>query len=191
VHAQSWTVARPLARTRPAGAMALATLLFAALTAVGAALSFPLPFSPVPVTLQTLAAVLAGAVLGPVWGPVSQILYVGAGIAGMPVFAGGAAGPGVLAGPTGGYLAGFVIGAWVAGLLTRSGASWIRLALGLLAAHLAIFACGLSQLMIFTGHSARVAVELGFLPFVPGLAVKILAGTGLLRSRRVTGWFRP
>lgn len=191
MHAQSWLVSRPLARTRPAGVMALGSLLFAVLTAVGAAAGFPLPFSPVPVTFQTLAVVLAGAVLGPVWGPVSQLLYIGAGVAGMPVFANGAAGAGVLMGPTGGYLVGFVIGAWVAGLLTRPGGPWLRLALGLLVAHLAVFACGLSQLMLFTGHSARAAVELGFLPFLPGLAAKLIAGTGLLRSRRLTGWCRP
>jgi biotin transport system substrate-specific component len=169
--------------------MALGSLLFALMTAAGAATSFPLPFSPVPVTLQTLAVVLAGAVLGPVWGPISQILYIGTGVSGIPVFAEGLSGPGVLAGPTGGYLVGFVISAWVAGLLTRPGASWPRLLIGLTAAHTAVFACGVSHLMLFTGGSSILALELGFVPFLPGLAVKTLAGIGLLRSRK-PGWFR-
>jgi len=165
-------------------------MLFACLTAAGAAVAFPLPFTPVPVTLQTLAVVLAGAMLGPVWGPVSQLLYVGAGVSGLPVLAGGAAGPGVLLGPTGGYLTGFVAGAWIAGLLLRPGAGWARLAMGLTAAHAVIFACGVSRLLAFTGLSVPVALELGLVPFLPGLAVKVLAGAALLRSRRVSGWFR-
>lgn len=188
--ALSWILDRPLTQTRSTGTMALGTVLFAVLTGVGALVSFPLAFSPVPVTLQTLAVVLAGAVLGPVWGPASQLLYIGAGISGLPVFAGGVAGPGVLAGPTGGYLVGFVVGAWIAGLTTRPGASVMRLFLGLLAAHAAIFVCGLSQLMIFVGASPRSAVELGLLPFLPGLAVKMGAAIGLLRPRKLTGWFR-
>ncbi len=92
--ANTWLLDRTLARTRSTGVMALGALLFAVLTAVGAAVSFPLPFSPVPVTLQTLAVVLAGAMLGPIWGVISQIAYVGAGISGLPVFANGTAGIG-------------------------------------------------------------------------------------------------
>lgn len=180
-----------LAAPRSTWALFLGAVLFAALTGVGAAASVPLWFSPVPVTLQTLFVVLAGALLGPVWGPVSQVLYVGAGVLGLPVFAQGAAGPGVLAGPTGGYLVGFVAGAWVAGLLTRPGASWFRLLIGFAAAHAAVFVCGLSHLMLFTGQSPALAVRLGLLPFLPGLAVKLAAAVGLVRSRRLTGWFRP
>ena len=84
---------QPLALSRSHGTLALGSLLFAALTALGAVVAFPLPFSPVPITLQTLFVILAGAMLGPVYGPVSQLMYVMAGVAGMPVFAGGAAGP--------------------------------------------------------------------------------------------------
>ena len=188
--AATWTQDRSFARTRPGLVMALGSVLFAVLTAVGAVVAVPLPFSPVPVTLQTLFVVLSGAMLGPVWGPLSQILYVGAGVSGMPVFAGGTAGAWVLAGPTGGYLVGFVIASWLSGLMTRPGASWTRLLIGLLAAHAAIFLCGVSHLMLFAGRSAMLAVQLGFLPFVPGLALKTLAAAGALRSRRMSGWFR-
>lgn len=186
----TWTAQNSFAGTRPGIVMALGSLLFAVLTAAGAAVAFPLPFSPVPVTLQTFFVVLSGAVLGPVWGPLSQLLYIGAGVSGMPVFAGGTAGAGVLAGPTGGYLVGFVIASWLAGFFTRPGASWTRLLAGLLAAHAAIFLCGVSHLMLFAGRSAALAVQLGFVPFLPGLVVKTLAAAGALRSRRAAGWFR-
>ena len=188
--AVTWTQDRSFAGTRPGLVMALGSVLFAVLTAAGAAVAVPLPFSPVPVTLQTLFVVLSGAMLGPVFGPLSQILYVGAGASGLPVFAGGTAGAWVLAGPTGGYLVGFVIASWLSGLITRPGASWPRLLLGLTAAHAAIFLCGVSHLMLFAGRSATLALQLGFFPFLPGLAVKTVAAVGALRSRRVSGWFR-
>jgi len=191
VRVNAWTQEAPLAVTRTWPVMALGSLFFAVLTAVGALISFPLAFSPVPVTLQTLFAVLAGAVLGPVWGPVSQAAYIGGGLSGLPVFAGGTTGPGVLAGPTGGYLVGFVVGAWLAGLITRPGASWGRLLAGLLIAHLAIFVTGISHLMVFTGSDPAAAIRMGFLPFLPGLALKTALGAGVVRSRRVVGWFRP
>lgn len=188
---RSRTADMVLAAPRSTWALFLGAVLFAALTGVGAAVSVPLWFSPVPVTLQTLFVVLAGAALGPLWGPLSQVLYVGAGTLGLPVFAGGAAGAGVLAGPTGGYLVGFVAGAWIAGLITRPGASWLRLVLGFAAAHAAVFVCGLSHLMLFTAQSPALAVKLGLLPFLPGLAVKLAASVGIVRSRRLAGWFRP
>lgn len=188
--AATWTQQQSFAGTRPGLVMALGSILFAVLTAAGAAVAVPLPFSPVPVTLQTFFVVLSGAMLGPVFGPLSQILYVGAGVSGMPVFAGGTAGAGVLAGPTGGYLVGFVVASWFAGLLTRPGASWVRLLAGLVVAHAAIFVCGVSHLMLFAGRSATLAVQLGLVPFLPGLAVKTLAAAGALRSKRVAGWFR-
>jgi biotin transport system substrate-specific component len=190
VNTGTWILENPMTRTRSVWALALGSLLFAALTGLGAALSFPLPFSPVPVTLQTFAVVMAGAMLGPIWGPVSMMLYISAGVAGMPVFAGGLSGPGILVGPTGGYLVGFVVAAWLAGLLVRPGVSWPRLALGLVASHLAVFVCGVSQLMLFTGQSFPLALELGVLPFLPGLAAKVTAAAGFLRSHRLTGWFR-
>lgn len=186
----AWTLDRPLAVTRHWPVMALGSVLFAALTAVGAAVAFPLPFSPVPVTLQTLVVILAGAALGPVWGPASQLMYLAAGAAGLPVFAGGLAGPGVLFGPTGGYLAGFVVAAWTAGLFTRAGASWPRLLLGLLAAHAVVFVFGVSHLLLFVGRSWSAAITAGFLPFVPGMIAKTAVAMGLLRSRRPLGWLR-
>ena len=90
--------------------------LFAALTAIGAWISIPIP--PVPFTFQVLFVLLAGAVLGSARGGLSQIVYVLLGVIGLPVFAGGASGPGVLFGPTGGYIFGFIVAAFVVGALS-------------------------------------------------------------------------
>ena len=91
-------------------------LAFAALTGIGAVLRVPL--SPVPVTMQVFFALLAGLALGPVWGPASQAAYILMGLCGAPFFAAAPyAGPAVLFGPTGGYLWGFVLAAWAAGLI--------------------------------------------------------------------------
>ena len=96
--------------------MAFASL-FAALIAVGAYIKIPIPFSPVPITLQVFFIFLAGAMLGARWGTLSVIVYLLLGIVGLPVFSGGASGLGVLLGPTGGYLIGFVVAAFLVGTL--------------------------------------------------------------------------
>jgi len=91
--------------------------MFGAMTAVGAWLIIPFPL--VPITLQTLFLNLAAALLGGYLGALSQIIYISLGIIGLPVFAGGKAGFGVLMGPTGGYLAGFIAGAYLMGKLVE------------------------------------------------------------------------
>jgi biotin transport system substrate-specific component len=91
--------------------------LFAALTALGARVTIPLPFTPVPVTLQVLFPLLAGLLLGGKRGALSQAEYVAAGLAGFPVFAKGGSGLAYLFGPTGGYLLGFIAAAFVVGEL--------------------------------------------------------------------------
>jgi biotin transport system substrate-specific component len=87
--------------------------MFGSLTAIGAYIMIPLP--PVPITFQTLFLNLAGALLGGYLGALSQVVYILLGVIGLPVFAGGKAGLGVLLGPTGGYLFGFVLAALVVG----------------------------------------------------------------------------
>jgi biotin transport system substrate-specific component len=92
--------------------------LFAALLCVSSYIVIPI--GPVPVTLQVFFIVLTGAVLGPRMGALSVVIWILLGTFGLPVFAGGKAGPMVLLGPTGGYLPGFAICAWIVGALTRS-----------------------------------------------------------------------
>jgi biotin transport system substrate-specific component len=91
--------------------------VFAALTALGARVAIPLPFTPVPVTLQVLFPLLAGLLLGSKRGALSQAGYVAAGLAGLPVFAKGGGGLACFLGPTGGYLLGFIAAAFVVGEL--------------------------------------------------------------------------
>ena len=101
----------------------LAAALFASLTAVGAWLRLPLPW--VPVTLQTLFVFLAGLLLPPAWALASQVVYLAAGLAGFPVFA-GTSGLAVLASPTFGYLLGFPLAAWAVARLTVGSSSFVR-----------------------------------------------------------------
>ena len=109
-------VVRPFARAA----------LLAALTGVAAQIAIPIPFSPVPVTLQVLIVFLAGLYLGPIWGPVSMGLYLGAGAAGAPVFANANAGIGYLFGQSAGFLWSYPIAAGLIGLLVhRIGWDWL------------------------------------------------------------------
>jgi biotin transport system substrate-specific component len=141
--------------------------------ALGAQFRFYLPFSPVPVTAQTLAVLLTGALLGSRRGSAAVLLYLLEGLMGLPVFAGGQGGLASLIGPTGGYLLGFVAAAYVIGLLIERdwdrnwGTTFAALALG----NAVIYAFGLSWLTIFVGGESVLA--LGLWPFVPGDLVKL------------------
>src|SRR5688500_11650669 len=103
---------------------AAAVVLLTALTAAAAQVSVPLPFTPVPLTLQPMVVLLGGAALGPGLGLASQVLYLAAGIAGLPVFAASPTlpqGPFRLLGPTGGYLMSYPFAAWLTGWLASRG----------------------------------------------------------------------
>src|SRR5574341_1526984 len=105
---------------RRAVSATIGVVAFVIMTALGAHVRIPLPFMPVPITLQTFFVHLAGATLGPALGPVSQALYVLAGAAGLPVFAGGTGGLAYLVkGATTGYLLGFVVATALVGWLIR------------------------------------------------------------------------
>ncbi|MFB0516100.1 MAG: biotin transporter BioY, partial [Candidatus Neomarinimicrobiota bacterium] len=121
------------------------------LVALSAQAAFRLPFSPVPITGQTLAVLLVGALLGSVRGAVSLLLYLAEGIAGLPVFAAGGAGVAYFLGPTGGYLVGFVFAAALTGLLAERG--WDRRVgstlIAMLIGTVAIYAAGLAWLAVY------------------------------------------
>jgi biotin transport system substrate-specific component len=148
--------------------------LFGALTAVGAYIIIPLP--PVPITLQTLFLGLAAILLGGRLAALSQVVYLLLGIIGLPVFAGGKAGLGVLFGPTGGYLIGFVAAAFIMGKMaetkSRPGFAWLCLSLTLGTA--VIYALGILQLSLVARLTLIKALTVGVLPFLPGDAVKIV-----------------
>ncbi|MBI5870168.1 MAG: biotin transporter BioY [Actinobacteria bacterium] len=168
----------------------IAVAFFAALTTVGAWISIPLPFSPVPIVLANLFVLLSGAILGKWLGPLSQIVYLTMGIAGIPVFANHTAGPSVIAGPTGGYLIGYVLASFVTGLLveylprfSRSRAyESTRLAFSLASGALVIYLIGVPWLARVAGMDIQTALVKGFYPYLPGDAVKIIVGTMLCLS---------
>lgn len=152
--------------------LVLVALSWSLLIGASARVAVSLPFSPVPLTLQTLSILLAGAALGPRLGLLAIGTYLLEGIAGLPVFAEGTSGLAVLLGPTGGYLAGFALAVVVVGLLADRG--WGRSPLLMLGAmllgNIAIYACGVGWLAHFVGLAK--AVPLGLLPFVPGDLLK-------------------
>lgn len=152
--------------------------------ALSAQVAIPLPFTPVPVTGQTLAVLLTGVLLGSRRAVLCLLMYLAQGLAGMPVFAGGTAGAVHLLGPTGGYLLGFVPSALLVGWLAERG--WDRRPVTAFAAmllgNLVIYLFGLSWLAYFVG--AQKALVLGLLPFVPGDVFKLLLATVILPA----GW---
>jgi biotin transport system substrate-specific component len=145
-------------------------------TALAAQISIPVPGSPVPITGQTFAVLLSGAVLGARHAFLAQILYLAEGAAGLPVFAGGAAGFLKLAGPTGGYLMAFPVAAAVTGALAQRGwdRRFVTMFVALLAGSAVIFACGLAGLSRFVPRQQLLAT--GLLPFVPGDLIKSALG---------------
>ncbi len=148
--------------------------------ALAASAQIVLPAWPVPATLQSLAVLLLGALGGARLGTAAVGLYLLEGALGLPVFAGGNAGPAALAGPTGGYLLGFLPAAWLAG--KASGGPLWRQGAALLAAHLLLFAPGIAWLAGFVG--AERAFAAGFVVFLPATLVKTALALALLRAVR-------
>lgn len=145
------------------------------LLALCAQIRIPLPFTPVPITGQTFAVLLLPVMLGGWRGPAAVALYLAQGLLGLPFFAGGAAGVAALAGPTGGYLIGFLLAAVVIALLAGGGGSRARVALALLAGNLVIYLCGVPWLARFVDGGMVAALTLGMTPFLLGDAIKLLA----------------
>ncbi len=162
----------------------------AALTALAAQVSFTAPWTTVPYTLQTGAVLLVGTALGLRRGAAAMALYVLAGMAGLPVFAGGDAGIGRLLGATGGYLIGFVVAAALAGRLAER--RWDRRPLStawlMVLGTALIYVIGVPVLSLVAGLDLPTAVRQGALVFLPWDALKALAAAGLLPlAWRLTG----
>lgn len=166
--------------------------LFAALTAICSWISIPLGFTPVPVNLATLAVFLAGGLLGPKYGTLSLTVYTLIGAVGAPVFSGFRGGFSVLAGPTGGYIIGYIAAAFIAGLICHSlagaasgkGSAVIKCVIGLILALAACYALGTLWFIISTGTGLKAAFVACILPFLPGDALKIIAATILIQKLR-------
>lgn len=148
--------------------------IFTLFVAAFAQIRIPLPLTPVPLTGQTFAVLLAGAALGSVRGAASLVLYTLMGALGLPFFAGGESGLAYMSGPTLGYLAGFVAAAYVVGLLAERGLERsVRTSLLLfLAGTLVIYIFGAGWLAVLFG--VEQALTLGILPFIIGDAIKLV-----------------
>ena len=146
----------------------------------------PLPFTPVPITGQTFGVLLVGASLGASRGAASLLLYLALGLIGLPVFTNGGQGLSHLAGPTGGYLLGFIAAAYLTGLLAERGLErrWQTALPAFLAGQALIYLFGVAWLALYTGPEAALA--LGLLPFLPGDAIKlVLAALAIPTAWRV------
>ncbi len=196
------------------GATQRATMVVAAVGLLTASAYLSVPFFPVPLTMQTLAVLLIGGMLGPVLGASAVAGYVALGAAGAPVFHNGLGGPVVVAGPTGGYLIGFIAAAFVMGLAVRwasktgartdaagsagrggatGGAQTVSLTglrallvlgAGVVAAGAVIYAVGVPWLALFTGGDIRTALSVGAVPFLLG---DLLKGAVAIAALRVGG----
>jgi len=151
----------------------------AAFVGLAAQVFIPLPFTPVPLTLQTFAVLLAGAALGSLRGILAMSLYAVAGIAGVPWFAEGSSG---FAMPSFGYILGFIVAAGIVGRLAEHGATrtaW-RTAGLMVVGNLVIYAVGVTWLKFAIDSTWATALALGVAPFLVGDVVKIALAAGLL-----------
>lgn len=153
---------------------ALGAALFVIATMLGAFVRIPLPFTPVPLTLQTFFVLLSGALLGRKYGALSQAAYLGLGTAGIGVFTGGA-GLAYLLGPTGGYIAGFVLASFLTGWMIRSKetAGSARIFASMLSGAAVILVSGAAWLVALLHISPARAFAVGILPFLPGDLIKL------------------
>lgn len=149
------------------------TALFAALTAVGAFIRIPI--GPVPITLQLFFTALAGVLLGPYWGALSQLVYVILGLIGLPIFTAGG-GPAYIFNPSFGYLIGFIVGAFVIGKIAsgKQDLTFLRALIACLVGTVVIYAFGVPYLYLILHQVAhtpmpfRQVLTIGFVVFLPG-----------------------
>ncbi len=165
------------------------TALFAVLLAIFSLISIPLPFSPVPITLQVFVVFLIINLLGSYYGTLSCLVYLLLGVSGIPVFAGGSAGPGVLFGPLGGYLIAFpvatLLGGRISGKVSTSKITdLIKVSLASAAALLLIYGIGVVWLGEFTKISLSQAIIVGAIPFIPVDAVKAIVAIPIVAFLR-------
>jgi biotin transport system substrate-specific component len=174
-------VVAPLDLTRSA----LLVVGFSLLTAAAAQVVVPLPFTPVPLTGQTFAVLLTGALLGPRLGALAMLAYLAEGAAGLPFFRGGAGGYAHFSGATAGYLLAFPAAAYVTGYLAERG--WDRrfatAAAAMALGSLVVLACGWAWLALMFSTPAE-AFRMGVVPFLPGDVVKVSLAAAALPA----GW---
>ena len=169
-----------ISRSSDVAVAAFQILFFSILTALCAQLKFYLPFTPVPITLQSFAVVMAGATLGSTKGALSQVFLLVLGGLGFQVFSGDVTGWKALLTPTGGYILGFILTAYVTGAMRESGKlkGFWRSAFWMFIASFFIFIPGVIWLKMATAITWEQSLMLGFVPFLAGDVVKTLMAAG-------------
>jgi biotin transport system substrate-specific component len=167
---------------RQAALEVLSVVAASGLIALSAQVAIPLPFSPVPLTLQPLAILLVGAALGSTRAAAAAVLYLLEGMAGAPVFSQGHGGPAWLIGPTAGFLFAFPAAAWVEGRFSELGwnRSAVRSIAGMLLALAVLYLGGWSWLASGWGLGARAAATAAVVPFLAADLVKVAIASCLL-----------
>lgn len=170
----------------------LASFLFALLTSYSAQIKVFLGWTPVPITLQTFTVLLSGIILGPVWGAMSQVIYIFFGAIGLPLFSGMSGGLSILYGPRGGYLLGFIVASFLASHV-RGTKSFSKLFLMInIVGFVPIYFLGCGQLFLYmwlfkgSAPSLYSLLSMGFFPFIIGDVVKNGCVAIIARSIRKT-----
>lgn len=156
--------------------------LFTALIIIGGYISIPIPVGPVPVALADFFVMLAGLFLGFKYGLISTVLYIALGALGLPVFAGGKAGLAVIAGPTGGFLFGYLLMTASIGLIAgKRKPSIVIILAALIVGNILLYAVGVPWLKFQMNISWTAALAAGLTPFIAGIVIKIAAASALGR----------
>lgn len=158
--------------------------IFTAIMVVTAFIQIPLPFTPVPITLQTMTVMLAGLILKPKEAALSLVVYVLLGAIGLPVFAGSQGGFSVIVGPTGGYLVSWIPAAWLVSVICGKSYHVVRASLAAFVGGIVlVYAVGVPWLALSTGMDISKAIAVGAVPFIAGdvfkLVIAILIATAL------------
>lgn len=165
--------------------LGLGILAFILATAFGAYVAIPLPGTAVPLTLQPLFIILAGAVLGPWGGAAAMASYLALGLSGAPIFSFGGGGILWLLGPTGGYLVAAPAAAFLVGYTTRDSGR-VRRALGLSLGVAVLYLGGVVQLLLLSGQDLATVMTMGVLPFLLGDLIKVFLALLLLERLQST-----
>jgi biotin transport system substrate-specific component len=164
-------------------------LTFTLLIVLGAFVYIPLPFTPVPITMQVLFVLLAGLMLGGRSGTISVLLYILGGTMGFPIFAGAVGGVARILGPTGGYLLGFLlVPSIVAFLFGKLHKGLCALMLSLFAGIFVIYSCGTLHLALFLHIPFQKALQAGVYPFILGDTLKIILAMYVVQLTRRSPW---
>ena len=160
--------------------MTVYVALFTALIIIGGYISVPIPVGPVPIVLADFFVMVTGLFLGYKWGSISVALYLALGALGLPVFAGGKAGLAILFGPTGGFLLGYFLVVLFIGLIaekintSKSKITLVKNLAALIIGNIALYLVGVPWLKIAASMSWPAAIAAGFVPFIAGIAIKIV-----------------